>query len=210
MPGTFYFDHISKPATRPRAEFQIGGKLDLLTLNDAPGVLNNTEQNRIAAALRRVLNSQRDSDGILRRLPLLIKHQGAVFTHFSLATLMRASRVDSATIDEDRFGAVIRVGRFPMNEKGFALLRFNGKPELYPAVPAVDMLNGNFDTADLRGKIVFVGSSAAALNDLHATIFDLQFPGLKIQAVAATTSCAEILHARSLGRAMPCCWYACW
>ena len=46
----FYFDHISKPATRPRAEFRIGGKLDLLALNDAPGVLNNTEQ--IASRLR--------------------------------------------------------------------------------------------------------------------------------------------------------------
>ncbi|HQZ08244.1 MAG TPA: CHASE2 domain-containing protein [Burkholderiaceae bacterium] len=181
----FYFDHISKPATRPRAEFRIGGKLDLLALNDAPGVLNNTEQ--IASRLRYsgFLNSQRDSDGMLRRLPLLIKHQGIIYPHLSLATLMRASRVDSATIDEDRFGAVIRVGRYtiPIDEKGFALLRFNGKPELYPAIPAVDVLNGSFDAADLRGKIVFVGSSAAALNDLHATIFDLQFPGLKIQAV---------------------------
>lgn len=183
----FYFDHISQANTPVVPEFHLGGQHDLLELHDAPGVLNNTEQIASQLQFTGFINTQRDSDGILRRVPLLIKHAGVIYPHLSLATFMRSLGLDSGTIGEDRFGPVIRVGPYviPVDRHGYFLLRFNGPPDRYPAIPAVDILNGSFDPATLAGKIVFVGSSAAALNDLHGTVFDLQFPGLKIQSVIA-------------------------
>ena len=120
-------------------------------------------------------------------MPLLIRHGGVVYPHLSPATFLRSRGLDSATIDEDRFGPVIHAGShvIPVDKRGFMLLRFNGPPALYPSISALDVLQGRFDPAALAGQVVFVGSSAAALNDLHGTSFDLQFPGLKVQAVIA-------------------------
>ncbi|MBW8372261.1 MAG: CHASE2 domain-containing protein [Thiobacillus sp.] len=182
----FYFDHISKAEISTKPEFHFTGRTDLLSLNDAPGVLNNTYEISSQLKFSGFLNNQPDSDGMLRRIPLLIQHRGVIYPHLSLATFMRSLGVDSAVIEEDGNGPVIHVGNhsIPINKNGFALLRFNGKPHLYPAISAVDILNGSsHPAADINGKIVFIGSSAAALNDLHSTIFDPQFPGLKSQAV---------------------------
>ncbi|MEO8406962.1 MAG: CHASE2 domain-containing protein, partial [Oxalobacteraceae bacterium] len=181
----FYFDHISKAEISARPEFHFTGRTDLLALNDAPGVLNNTYEISSQLKFSGFLNNQPDSDGMLRRVPLLIRHQGVIYPHLALATFMRSLGADAAAIEEDWNGPVIRVGNhsIPISKSGFALLRFNGKPPLYPAISALDILNGSFPAAEIKGKIVFIGSSAAALNDLHSTIFDSQFPGLKSQAV---------------------------
>jgi adenylate cyclase len=182
----FYFDHTNKPEFDPVPEFHFTGKIDLLALNEATGVLGNTPDISSGVKFSGFLNSRPDRDGMLRRLPLLIRYHGAIFPHLSLATYMRSLGIDSAAIEEDRNGPVIHVGGhfIPVDKAGFALLRFNGSPSLYPSVSALDVLTGSFRKDDLRGKIVFIGSSAAALNDLHSTIFDAQAPGLKTQAAA--------------------------
>lgn len=181
----FYFNHINKVEMTTKPEFHFTGKTNLLDLNDAPGVLNNTFEISSQLKFSGFLNNQIDSDGMLRRVPLLIRHHGVIYPHLALATFMRSLGVNSASIQEDRNGPVLRVGNhlIPITKTGFALLRFNGKPDLYPEISAVDVLNGTFNPEDLRGKVVFIGSSAAALNDLHSTIFDPQFPGLKYLSV---------------------------
>ncbi len=181
----FYFDHASKAEVSAKPEFHFTGRTDLLALNDAPGMLNNTYEISSQLKFSGFLNNQPDSDGMFRRVPLLIQHQGIIYPHLSLATFMRSVGVDSAAIEEDENGPVIRIDNhsIPINKRGYALLRFNGKPHFYPAISAIDVLNGSFNPADLNSKVVFIGSSAAVLNDLHSTIFDSQFPGLKWQAV---------------------------
>jgi len=184
----FYFDHVSQADKAQKPEFHIGGRLDLLRLNNAPGILDNTAQIASQLQFNGFLNTLRDSDGMLRRVPLLIQYAGVVYPHLSLATVLRSQGLDSATIARDRYGGpVILAGRhaIPIDKQGYILLRFNGPPDLYPAISAVDVLNGNVDPAAFADKIVFVGSSAAALNDLHGTVFDIQFPGLKVQSVIA-------------------------
>ena len=184
----FYFDHVSQADKAQKPEFHIGGRLDLLRLNNAPGILDNTAQIASQLQFNGFLNTLRDSDGMLRRVPLLIQYAGVVYPHLSLATVLRSQGLDSATIARDRYGGpVILAGRhaIPIDKQGYILLRFNGPPDLYPAISAVDVLNGNVDPAEFADKIVFVGSSAAALNDLHGTVFDIQFPGLKVQSVIA-------------------------
>lgn len=117
----------------------------------------------------------------------MIRDNGAIYPHLALATFMRSMKVASASIEEGNNGPVIRVGShaIPIDRHGYALLRFNGKPYLYPAISAIDLLSGKSRGDELKGKTVFLGSSAAGLNDLHSTIFDSQFPGLKTLAVAA-------------------------
>ncbi|ATX80081.1 adenylate cyclase [Mariprofundus aestuarium] len=181
----FYFDHSSSVEISGSSAFEIIGKTDLLTLHDAPGMLDNTY--KIASQLKYAgfLNNQPDNDGMLRKLPLLIQYKGIIYPHLSLATFMRSQGENSATIEEGEYGPVIRVGRhyIPVSKKGFAQLRFNGPSHLYHSVSAVDILNGTVSEDNIRDKVVFVGSSAAGLKDLYHTVFDAQFPGVKTHAV---------------------------
>ena len=180
----FYFDHVSRTPLPPDPEFRFDGRLDLLRLEDAPGVLDNT--GRIASQLKFSghMNTRADSDGLLRRLPLLLQHRGRIYPHLSLATFLRAKGLDSAVIEDSFAGPVLKAGTaaVPIDGRGYAIPRLNGVPSLYPAISAVDVLNGSFGDQDIQGKVVFVGSSAAALNDIHQTIFDSQFSGLRMLA----------------------------
>jgi adenylate cyclase len=156
-------------------------------LSDATGVLDNTPE--VAQQLRYsgFLNTKADADGVLRRMPLLIRYGGLVQPQLALATFMRTLGADHAVIEQGLHGLSIRVGKraIPINRQGVAVLRVKGPSSAYPAVPALEVLNGNVAPATLAGKTVFIGSSAAGLNDLHSTLFDAQFPGLKVQAAIA-------------------------
>ena len=183
----FYFDHVTKPASPVGPGLRFDGRTDLLSLHDASGVLLSTPEIASRTRVSGFINNQRDDDGLLRRLPLLIKYDGVIHANLALATVMKSLGTESAAIESDESGPLIKVGshRIPIDEKGSALLRFNGGPQLYPSLSALDILNGNFREADIKGKIVFVGSSAAGLNDLHNTAFDPHFSGLRAQAAMA-------------------------
>ena len=181
----FYFDLASHQDELATTEFQINGDLSLLDLHEAAGLLNNTEDIASQLTFNGFINSQPDNDGVLRKIPLLIKYRGNIYPHLSLATYMRAIGTDKATINRDQNGPLIKVGShaIPIDQHGNATFRLNGGPHLYPSVSAVDILNGTIQQQDIANKVLFVGSSAAGLNDSHSTIVDSQFPGLKLQSV---------------------------
>lgn len=181
----FYFDHASKVEVSGTPAFKFSGRTDLLSLHDAQGVLDNTYKISSQLKYAGFINSQPDDDGMLRKLPLLIQHKGVLYPHLSLATFMRSQGETRASIEESGYGPVIQVGsyRVPISENGFALLRFNGLPHLYPSISALNVLNGSISESLVRDKVVFVGSSAAGLKDLHHTVFDAQLPGVKTLAV---------------------------
>lgn len=179
----FYFDLTSHEDAPLESEFRFDGNTALLHLHEAPGVLNNTEEIASQLKFNGFVNNQLDSDGLLRKIPLLIKYRGQIYPHLSLATYMRSLGKDTATISQDGNGPLIIVGKnvIPIDKQGYAILKFNGGPHLYPSISAIDVFNGSFNQKDIENKILFIGSSAAGLNDLHSTIADAQFPGLKLQ-----------------------------
>ncbi len=181
-----YFDHTTKPAPS-RTGLVFDGRTDLLSLDVATGILSNADAIATQTRTTGFVNNGADEDGVLRRLPLLLRHEGVIHANLSLATVMRSLGVSTATIESDADGLAIRVGphRVPIDPSGFATVRFNAKPRSYRSISAVDVLNGEFDATQLAGRIVFIGSSAVGLNDLHATALDARFPGLKVQAVMA-------------------------
>lgn len=180
----FYFDHSSKVEVSAEPPFNIIARTDRLHLHDAPGMLDNTIKISSQLKYSGFLNNQPDDDGILRRLPLLIQYNGVIYPHLALATWMRSLGVSRAEVGEGSYGPVIRVGTYaiPVTGNGYALLRFTGSSQLYRSVSAVDLLNGSVGEEFIRGKIVFVGSSAAGLKDIYHTPYDAQFPGVKIHA----------------------------
>jgi adenylate cyclase len=181
----FYFDHLTD-ADRPlRPGIGFDGALDRLTLDRAPGVLDNVQTIASQTRVSGFVNMQTDEDGVLRRLPLLIEHQGVVHGSLALAATMRALKVASGHVEVGRDGLSLRIGphAIPIDRRGAAVLHFNGAARRYDSLPAVEVLAGRVKPADLRGKIVLIGSSAVGLNDLHATPMERSFSGAKIQSV---------------------------
>ncbi|TAA21695.1 CHASE2 domain-containing protein [Pseudoxanthomonas winnipegensis] len=183
----FYFDHATDAAAPARPGVGFDGRLDLLHLAQAPGVLDNVAP--IAARTRTAgfVNIRVDDDGQLRRAPLLIAHRGVLHASLALAATMQALGVRGGHVERDRDGLSLRIGnhRVPIDASGNARLRFNGGPAQYASLPAVEVLAGQAREQDLRGKIVFIGSSAVGLNDLHRTALDRDFSGVKLQAALA-------------------------
>ena len=181
-----YFDHFNRAATEVRTGIHFDGRTDL-PLQTATGILANIDAIASKTRMTGFVNNRIGEDGTLRKLPLLIREGGTIHAHLSLATVMRSLNVASASIETDWVGPSIKLAdrRIPIDEAGFATLRFNGGASRYRSISALDVLNDRFRPEDLAGKVVFIGSSAVGLNDIHNTSVDARFPGLKVQSVMA-------------------------
>jgi len=181
-----YFDHFNRTSVDARNGVVFDGRLDL-PLQSATGILSNIDAIASQTRMTGFVNNRIGEDGRLRKLPLLIREGKTIHAHLSLVTVMRALGVASATLESDWLGSSIRVAdkRIPIDEAGFTTLRFNGDQSRYRSISALDILNDRFRPEDLAGKIVFIGSSAVGLNDIHNTSVDPRFPGLKVQSVTA-------------------------
>lgn len=181
----FYFDHFNQKKSHPHNPFQITDTTGLLDLHRATGVMCNTPEVEKGLEFTGFINNQHDGDGLLRQTPLLIEFQGTIFANLALSALMKAQGIQGAQVFRNVYGFYLKVGNYkiPVTQKGGILLRFEGPSGKYEFVSAVDILNHNVQPADFKGKIVFIGSSAVGLNDVHHTLFDSQFPGVEAHTV---------------------------
>lgn len=138
-------------------------------------------------------------DGLVRSAPLLARYQGSAappgyYTSLGL-TVFRLAH------DAPPLGAALSAGgalealllpvgatplRIPVDQGGSLLLPFRGpggaQGGSFRYVSAAAVLNGTLAPGELRGKIVLLGATAPALEDLRATPIDSAFPGVEIHA----------------------------
>jgi len=181
----FFFLDLHQPvsgALRPGVGFT--GALDALALPKASGALDNIAAIASQTRFSGFINSQRDSDGILRRVPLLISHQGIIHPSLALAATMRALGLTQGVVETSLAGPVLRLGdhRLPLDSEGQALLHLHSSAERYPEISALAVLRGEVAPASLKGKVVFIGVSAVGFNDLHTTALGQAFSGVRLQA----------------------------
>ena len=134
------------------------------------------------------VNSLPDDDGVIRRSQLYIGFGDRLYPSLALATVMRATGRGAAVLESDGTGiTAVQLGRLsiPVDGQGSMLLRYSGPGGTYTAYSASDILEGTVGADELRGKVLFVGSSAEGLMDRHATPFDRVYPGVEIHATAA-------------------------
>lgn len=134
-----------------------------------------------------------DPDGILRRMPLVLAHGDGVYPSLALATVMQAYGVKNIVVHTTSGGLSSLVLQSPtlgervvaVDAAGRLLLNYRGAGGSFPHVSAADILAGRAPALALAGKIVFIGTSAAALNDLRATPLDRAMPGVEAHATVA-------------------------
>ncbi|SHN57337.1 CHASE2 domain-containing protein [Desulfovibrio litoralis] len=131
------------------------------------------------------INVSPDSDGIVRRVPLLFKWNDEVYSSLSLRVLMLALGAKKLTVNMNPEGIEsVRVGAYtiPLSPEGEFLLPFQGPHKTYTYISAKDVLQDKVDPTILKGAVAFVGTSAPGLLDIRATPFDTFYPGIEIHA----------------------------
>lgn len=154
----------------------------------ADSVVTAIPQLAISAEGLGFVNAVPDSDGVIRRVPLFIRYGGTLYPSLALTTYMRSRQNEAVIIASDPQGLVsIKAGEalVPVDKQGFVSLRFRGPSKTYPYISAADVLDGKIAQDTFNKKIVFVGSSAEGLRDIHATPFDRRFSGVEVHATMA-------------------------
>ncbi len=185
----FYFDYINQNPVHLFTPFTITDESGQLKLNESVGVMTNTPQIEKALRFTGFLNNQSDMDGLMRSTPVLISYSDRIFTNLSLSTLFKAHDIKKAEIKRNFLGLYLQAGSFqiPITENGYVPIRFNAAAKAHTYISAVDILNQDYTPADIQGKIIFIGSSAAGLNDIHQTVFDPYFPGIEVHAAVLSS-----------------------
>src|SRR3954470_7083012 len=143
-----------------------------------------------SAAAAGHINSFLDADGVLRRVPLIIEFQGEYYEALSLAVFRTLTAKTLGGMPQvqpgfkERSLESLRVGPFevPIDDNGAALIPYrSGKPS-FQYVPIVDVLKDRVPAGSLKDKIVLVGATASALEDLRSTPVSNVLPGVEVHA----------------------------
>ena len=159
-------------------------------------------------------NFHPEKDGSIRRVPMLVQYQDQVdleddtdYLFPPLTLTMLKKYMDGAiVVDIEEFGVtrVVLAGEeskdIPVNEQGEMWINYYGPERTFPYYSVVDILEGRVGKEQLAGKLVLIGATAIAIEDLRPTPFDEVYPGTEIHA----TVLDNILHDRYLrGPAVP-------
>lgn len=153
-------------------------------LFEAPGVVCNLPVLSRAAGASGFFNVIPDSDGVLRRVPLVIRHKGALYPSLALAVYLRSRGVDAVLETGPEGVDAIRLDgkRIPLNPGGNLLVNFRGRRGVFRHVSAAAILDGTADSAALQGKIVLLGTTAAGLHEIRTSPLEAAQPGVEIHA----------------------------
>jgi adenylate cyclase len=156
-----------------------------------------------AASTSGFLNAAPDPDGILRRAPLLAELDGRVYPGLALAAVAAATGARHMSLRVANVNAsVLTVDdrTVPVDGKGNLLLRYRGKKRTFPYYSAADVLADQIPPGALRGKIVFVGTTALGTREVVATPLDTLFAGVEVQATIADNLLEQdFIHRSPLG-----------
>jgi adenylate cyclase len=148
------------------------------------GLLRNVPAIEQAAAGRGLFSINPESDGIIRRVPVIMTAQGSVVPSLSMELLRVVTGSSAILVRVDQAGveAVAVPGlEVPTDRNGQFWVHFNHHdPERY--VSAQDVLQGNVPPDRLAGKLVLIGTSAIGLLDLKTTPLDAAIPGVEVHA----------------------------
>ena len=181
----------AKPALKAGFAIEGGGGAPL-SVPDYRGAITTLPGIEAAAAGNGALNVPLTTSGVVRRAPMLLRignqpypgltaealrvAQGA--EGFTLATTAQAqARPEASLVRGLKIGAMF----VPTDETGqiwiyYAPLASTAK------LPAWQAIEGSADMAEIRDRIVLVGSSATGLQDLHPTPLSPVTPGVLIHA----------------------------
>ena len=188
------------------------GDIDLSAMNFKSGyaVESNIPILSKSASSAGYFNFDTDSDGTLRKLPLIVKYLDKTtdkhyfFPPMSMrvlerylggSLLIRVGELGAENVILDAADPI----EIPVNTEGELLVNFMGSKGTFPHISITDVIHDrrNFILKEsLKDKIVIIGATATALGDIKVTPFDPVYPGVEIQA----TVIDNVLHNNFLSK----------
>lgn len=181
-----------KPINTPVAEFNGDPRPYLLSYGSLTRNLQELEE---AAPGRGMFTLAPESDGVVRRIPAVLRVGDKIYPTLAIEMLRVATRQKQYAIKRDTSGAGIKsvtVARvdIPTDFNGRIWVRFaKHNPDIY--VPAHKILSGDFDPAMIAGKLVLLGTSATGLKDIRPTPIERAMPGVEVHAQLLETILAN-------------------
>lgn len=165
------------------------GMSERIWLPQADGMLAPLPKLARAASGQAFINTRPDYDNIIRSTPLVFAYgPGRIYPSLALEAVRQYAQARKVGIIYDSVGAdgvqhiQILDGKIPTD--GNAQLTLNYRSSRFPRWSVKDVLAGAVPEGALLDKILFVGTSAAGLQDLVSTPFSSEFPGVEVHATA--------------------------
>ncbi len=149
-----------------------------------PGLLRNVPVLEEAAAGRGLLTIKSERDGIVRRVPIIVKAGGIVAPALTLDMLRVVTNSGAILISTDPAGvkSVAVPGlEIPTDRSGQLWVHF-GPHDPGRYVSAKDVIEGRVPADRIAGKLILIGTSAVGLLDIKTTPLDPAMPGVEIHA----------------------------
>jgi adenylate cyclase len=198
----YFFSNSENGAARsisgvlPKAVFSPdtfkGRPINFLQFDSYGGNLPELQKNAVSAGH---FTQAPDADGIVRRIPMIVEYEGAYYESLSLAVVRAALGMPGlspgyAPGNDKNYGGLEWLTlesaqgnlRIPVDDKVSALVPYRGESRTFHYVSATDVLHARVNLADMKNKIVLVGTSAQGLLDLRATPVDAVYPGVEVHA----------------------------
>ncbi|WP_413693176.1 CHASE2 domain-containing protein [Psychromonas sp. KJ10-2] len=158
-------------------------RLPNLNSEQYQGIICPLQQFYQHSAATGFINPSIDKDGLVRRMPIVKQYQKKLMPSLSLAGLTVMFGSDFS-ITNDLLGPVVDLhnNHIPVDQSGDALINFRGKGRHYQTIPILKLLSGAISPDYFTGKVVLVGATASALNDISNTYLDPVFPNIELHA----------------------------
>jgi adenylate cyclase len=157
------------------------------------GLLRNVPVIEQAAAGRGVFSIRPERDGIVRRVPIVMRAQGSLAPSLSIDLLRVVTKAGAILVRTDAAGvqSVAVPGlQVPTDQNGRYWVHFTPhEPGRY--VSAKDVLQGRVPRDRVEGKLVLIGTSAVGLLDVKTTPVSAAMPGVEVHAQVLESALAQ-------------------
>lgn len=194
VPGYFFQNGTSSAGQLPFPFYQLSKEQQsnnrLLRMNSYTGSLPVIANRAVGQGF---VVAVPDLDGVVRRVPLVIRHDNEVYASLSLTLAQLALgapwlKLDLVNNGSEWVATGINIGNsvtVPLSADGSLLVPFKGYAQSFPTISATRVLQGKLTTEEqqlLQGAIVLVGTSALGLSDLRTVPLQTSYPGVEVHA----------------------------
>ncbi|MBR0852619.1 adenylate/guanylate cyclase domain-containing protein [Bradyrhizobium diazoefficiens] len=153
-------------------------------LFEFPGLLRNVPVIEKVAAGRGLFSIPTERDGLIRRVPMIMRAQGNIMPSLSLEILRIVTGTPTLLVRTDKTGIrAVRIKgvEIPTDKNGQLWIHYARQDQsIY--VSASDVLDNTVPPARIAGKLVLIGTSAVGLNDIKTTPVSRAMSGVEIHA----------------------------
>lgn len=183
----------------PQSIFDVDSELaERLSLQDMSGYTGNIPLLQEAAMGNGNMNQLPDADGVVRRVPLVLRYGNGLYPTLSLEMMRVYNFVDSYELITELYGntevvTAVRIGQgagafeIPTDRSASVLVPYMGPNSrrnnaYFEYISATDVLNDRVEEGVFTNSMVLIGSSAPGVQDIRPTPLDGVYPGVEVHA----------------------------